>query len=96
MAGSVQSQNQKSESKIENVPGPVAQGNESATLRRSRSHVQIVPGPPIQDTETGRHGDGEKLNLVIAARSPRLPISSSPRPLFAGVAQSGGGASLRN
>src|SRR5204863_7062853 len=27
--------------------GPVAQGNESATLRRSRSHVQIAPGPPI-------------------------------------------------
>jgi hypothetical protein len=26
--------------------GPVAQRNESATLRRSRSHVQIVPGPP--------------------------------------------------
>src|SRR5258707_2883655 len=27
-------------------PGPVAQRNESATLRRSRSHLQIVPGPP--------------------------------------------------
>ena len=27
-------------------PGPVAQRNQSATLRRSRSHVQIVPGPP--------------------------------------------------
>ena len=31
--------------------GPVAQWNESATLRRSRSHVQIVPGPPRADTE---------------------------------------------
>jgi hypothetical protein len=30
------------------IRGPVAQGNESATLRRSRSHVQIVPGPPNQ------------------------------------------------
>ena len=28
------------------IRGPVAQRNESATLRRSRSHVQIVPGPP--------------------------------------------------
>ena len=27
-------------------PGPVAQRNQSATVRRSRSHVQIVPGPP--------------------------------------------------
>ena len=27
--------------------GPVAQRNQSATVRRSRPHVQIVPGPPI-------------------------------------------------
>jgi hypothetical protein len=27
--------------------GPVAQWNESATLRRSRAYVQIVPGPPL-------------------------------------------------
>ena len=29
------------------IRGPVAQRNQSATLRRSRSHVQIVPGPLI-------------------------------------------------
>ena len=28
------------------MSGPVAQRNQSATVRRSRSHVQIVPGPP--------------------------------------------------
>ena len=28
------------------IRGPVAQRNESATLRRSRPHVRIVPGPP--------------------------------------------------
>src|SRR6266704_453863 len=38
-------------------PGPVAQRNQSATLRRSRSHVQIVPGPRIQEfLRSGRAG----------------------------------------
>lgn len=37
--------------------GPVAQRNQSATVRRSRSHVQIVPGPPIQEfLRSGRAG----------------------------------------
>jgi hypothetical protein len=39
------------------IQGPVAQRNESATVRRSRSHVQIVPGPPIQGfLRSGRAG----------------------------------------
>ena len=38
------------------IDGPVAQRNESATLRRSRSHVQIVPGPPNQILRSGRTG----------------------------------------
>ena len=33
--------------------GPVAQWNESATLRRSRSHVRIVPGSPVLFCNTG-------------------------------------------
>ena len=36
--------------------GPVAQWNESATLRRSRSHVRIVPGPPKTILRSGRAG----------------------------------------
>ena len=71
--------------------GPVAQRIESATLRRSRSHVQIVPGPPI---------NCEFANCEIRMRieSPnRIRISiSAIRNSFAGVAQRGGGASLRN
>src|SRR5439155_23407813 len=39
------------------IEGPVAQRNQSATLRRSRSHVQIVPGPPNQKfLRSGRAG----------------------------------------
>lgn len=37
---------QRSSLTVERIRGPVAQRNQSATLRRSRSHVQIVPGPP--------------------------------------------------
>jgi hypothetical protein len=74
-----------------NFNGPVAQGNESATLRRSRTHVQIVPGPPIKKSygvaELERR---ESLKLVYVGSNP----TSVAR--FAGVAQSGGGASLRN
>ena len=58
--------------------GPVAQRNQSATLRRSRSHVQIVPGPPTPDTEMGRRGDGEKVNghrgAVPASPHPRVRV----------------------
>ena len=39
------------------VQGPVAQRNQSATLRRSRSHVQIVPGPPGNKDELGTMSD---------------------------------------
>jgi hypothetical protein len=52
-------------------PGPVAQRNESATLRRSRSHVQIVPGPPINKfygvAELERR---ESLKLVYVGSNP--------------------------
>ena len=53
------------------VRGPVAQRNQSATLRRSRSHVQIVPGPPINKSygvaELGRR---ESLKLVYVGSNP--------------------------
>ena len=53
------------------IHGPVAQGNESATLRRSRSHVQIVPDPPIQNSygvaELERR---ESLKLVYVGSNP--------------------------
>ena len=53
------------------IRGPVAQRNESATLRRSRSHVQIVPGPPIQESygvaEMERR---EFLKLVYVGSNP--------------------------
>ena len=50
---------------------PVAQWNESATLRRSRSHVQIVSGPPIE----GSYGVAElerreSLKLVYVGSNP--------------------------
>ena len=51
--------------------GPVAQRNQSATLRRSRSHVQIVPGPPNQNSygvaEMERR---EFLKLVYVGSNP--------------------------
>jgi hypothetical protein len=75
------------------VFGPVAQRNESATLRRSRSHVQIVPGPPIEKDEVGRMKDGESHSSLPAAFSLH---PSSFILAFAGVAQQAGGASLRN
>ena len=63
--------------------GPVAQWNQSATLRRSRSHVQVVPGPP-KETD-GEKGGREKSDIY----SPCLPVSHRlPHPrILAGVAQ---------
>ena len=53
------------------IEGPVAQRNQSATLRRSRSHVQIVPGPPNQKSygvaELERR---ESLKLVYVGSNP--------------------------
>ena len=81
--------------------GPVAQGNESATLRRSRPHVQIVPGPPshfgfgISDlgfSDSGRTHTSQTISLTHKIRNPKSQI----RNRFAGVAQQAGGASLRN
>ena len=51
-------------------PGPVAQRNKSATLRRSRSHVQIVPGPPLKKRE--EHADLRNADLDGGARTDRL------------------------
>ena len=48
--------------------GPVAQWNQSATLRRSRSHVQIVPGPP--DYGVAESDRRESLKLVYVGSSP--------------------------
>ena len=52
-------------------PGPVAQRNKNATLRRSRSHVQIVPGPPLKNSygvaELERR---ESLELVYVGSNP--------------------------
>ena len=61
--------------------GPVAQWNESATLRRSRSHVQIVPGPPISYGVADRKGS-ESLKLVYVGSNPtsvaRMTCRRSP------------------
>ena len=45
--------------------GPVAQRNQSATLRRSRSHVQIVPGPPSDKDEVGGMKDELRVRLAF-------------------------------
>src|SRR5215216_3062396 len=57
--------------------GPVAQWNESATLRRSRSHVQIVPGPPIcyGVAELERR---ESLKLVYVGSNPTSVAKDIP------------------
>ena len=70
--------------RLRQLYGPVAQRNQSATLRRSRSHVQIVPGPPSDKDESGIVNDE-----FIFPRSLFIVI-------FAGVAQRAGGASFRN
>jgi hypothetical protein len=66
---------------IEISHGPVAQWNESATLRRSRTHVQIVPGPPISYGVAEWKG-GESLKLVYVGSNP-----TSVANIYAGVAQ---------
>ena len=57
--------------RLRQIHGPVAQRNQSATLRRSRSHVQIVPGPPINKSygvaELERR---ESLKLVYVGSNP--------------------------
>src|SRR5947199_10588739 len=75
------------------IEGPVAQRNQSATLRRSRSHVQIVPGPPnhfrflIADCQLV-----EEPSRCASIDNWQSAIGNGS----AGVAQLGGGASLRN
>src|SRR5215467_1604649 len=60
------------------LSGPVAQWNQSATLRRSRSHVQIVPGPPDQNhygvAESERR---ESLKLVYVGSNPTSVANSN-------------------
>src|ERR1044072_3622978 len=59
--------------------GPVAQWNQSATLRRSRSGVQIASGPPacVGCSSTGRALHCDCSRCGFESRQPTQPMTGT-------------------